>query len=176
MAPLSFRTLSTKMRQALIILSSCNIFIKDCTADKIDYWGNDYLDLVWNMTGTAECCYTDGCNDNRKKKPTTTTTTTTTTVTTTATTTTKQVTESSDDSQDKDNIEDEDCSTCDNIKYSVCASDPGRIDIENIGSVAISRPQNSPCLCFQGFLPLYERQNLVKCVDPIKKTSSVMGR
>ena len=157
----------------------CNLFLKDCTADKIDYWGNDYLDLVWNMTGTAECCYTDGCNDNREEKPTTLTTTTT---DTTTATTSHEVTESSEDSQDKDIIEDEDiifsvdCSPCENIQWSVCASDPGRKNIQNIGSVAIIRPQKSPCSCIPGFLPLYERQNLVKCVDPIIKTSSLMGR
>ena len=152
----------------------CNL-LKDCTADKIDYWGNDYLDLVWNMTGTAECCYSDGCNDNREDKPTTLTTTT-------DTTTSHELTESSEDSQDKDIIEDEDtifsvdCSPCDKIQWSVCASDPGRKNIVNIGSVAIIRPQNSPCSCFPGFLPLYERQTLIKCVDPIIKTSSLMGR
>ena len=128
------------------------------------------------MTGTAECCYTDGCNDNRKEKPTTVTT-----VTTTATTS-HQPTDESEDIQDKENIEDTnsnfkvDCSQCEKILWSVCASDPSRKNILNIGSVAVSRPQNSPCFCFPGFLPLYERQNLVKCVDPIIKTSTLMGR
>ena len=82
--------------------------MKDCTADKIDYWGNDYLDLVWNMTGTAECCYTDGCNDNRKEKPTT--------LTTTTATTSHEVTESSEDSQDKDITEDAVATKDDNSK------------------------------------------------------------
>ena len=181
MVPLYFKTLSTRMRHAIqffnFVKTKGNIYLKDCTADKIDYWGNDYLDLVWNMTGTAECCYTDGCNDNRKEKPATVTTTTATTDTTSL-----EVTESSEDSQDKDITEDEDniftvdCSPCENIQWSVCASDPGRKNIANIGSVAIIRPQNSPCSCVPGFLPLYERQSLVKCVDPIIKTSSVMGR
>ena len=26
---------------------------------------------MWNMTGKAECCYTDGCNDNRNIATTT---------------------------------------------------------------------------------------------------------
>ena len=155
-----------------------NIFLKDCTAEKIDYWGHDYLDLVWNMTGTAECCYSDGCNDNRKEKPTTVTTVTTVTTMTTS----HEATEGSDDIQDMENFEDTnsiikvDCSQCEKILWSVCASDPSRKNIQNIGSVAVSRPQNSPCSCLPGFLPLYERQNLAKCVDPIIKTSSLMGR
>ena len=24
---------------------------EDCTADKLKYWGTDYLDIVWNTTG-----------------------------------------------------------------------------------------------------------------------------
>ena len=74
------------------------------------------------MTGTAECCYTDGCNDNREEKPTTLALTTTDT-TTTGTTTSHEVTESSEDSQDKDIIEDEDtifsvdCSQCQDIQH-----------------------------------------------------------
>ena len=36
------------------------------------YWGTDYLPIVWNMTGTAECCSEDECNDTREKKNTTT--------------------------------------------------------------------------------------------------------
>ena len=32
---------------------------------------------MWNMTGRAECCYTDGCNDNRNIATTTTPATTT---------------------------------------------------------------------------------------------------
>ena len=159
-------------------------YLKDCTADKIDYWGTDYLNLVWNMTGTAECCYTDGCNDNREEKPTTATSDTTTSVTHTTAPLTSSQAESIEDSQDKDNIEEGDddlnfpvdCSLCDNIMWSVCVSDPSRKNIQNIGSVAVSRPQNSLCSCMPGFLPLYMRQILVKCVDPIIKTSSVMGR
>ena len=127
----------------------CNLFLKDCTADKIDYWGNDYLDLVWNMTGTAECCYTDGCNDNREEKPTTLTTTLTTT------TTSHEVTESSEDSQDKDIIEDEDtifsvdCSQCQDIQHqwSNCPSDPGRKNIRINCIKTAPAPALQDCAC-----------------------------
>ena len=55
--------------------------------DRLQYWGEDYLDLVYNMTGTAECCYEDGCNDNRETTATATTTATTATMTITQATT-----------------------------------------------------------------------------------------
>ena len=48
--------------------NSSHLSAQDCTADQLDYWGSTYLDLVWKMTGTAECCYSDGCNDNRVKE------------------------------------------------------------------------------------------------------------
>ena len=38
---------------------------EDCSAAKLEYWGGEYLELVWNMTGTADCCYEEACNDNR---------------------------------------------------------------------------------------------------------------
>ena len=49
-------------------MKALQLFNQDCTANQLEYWGSTYLDLVWNMTGTAECCYSDGCNDNRVKE------------------------------------------------------------------------------------------------------------
>merc|ERR1719234_274647 len=60
-----------------VVLSNFVMEDEECSADRLDYWGTQYLPLVWNMTGTAECCSEDDCNDTREKKDTTTEDTTT---------------------------------------------------------------------------------------------------
>merc|ERR1719234_1144360 len=55
-----------------VVLSNFVMEDEECSADRLDYWGTQYLPLVWNMTGTAECCSEDDCNDTREKKDTTT--------------------------------------------------------------------------------------------------------
>ena len=29
---------------------------EECSASRLAYWGREYLPIVWNMTGVAECC------------------------------------------------------------------------------------------------------------------------
>merc|ERR1719234_577117 len=55
-----------------VVLSNFVMEDEECSADRLNYWGTQYLPLVWNMTGTAECCSEDDCNDTREKKDTTT--------------------------------------------------------------------------------------------------------
>ena len=143
------------------VLNSVELCVKDCSADKLRYWGGEYLKLVWNMTGEAECCYSDGCNDNREEKPSTTTTTTTTTSTSTSTSTTTSTTTVTVD-----------CRNCPSVEWSLCNS---LLRNKNIPPHPILT-KSSGCSCLPGFLPIFDEHGLSRCLDPIVKTSSVYAR
>ena len=48
------------------IFKSPDIPIKDeeCGADRLDYWGNQYLDIVWNSTGFTMALILDGYSEH----------------------------------------------------------------------------------------------------------------
>ena len=145
--------------------------MQDCSADKLEYWGGEYLDLVWNMTGTAECCYEDDCNDNRD---TTTTETLTTTMETVETTTSLSVEQTTTTSIINEELS-IDCRNCE-VKWSVCDYLKSHTEVSQDLVKLIRSDSSQSCSCLPGFLPLFSEKGLVKCVDPIVQTSSLFSR
>ena len=172
-----------------VVLQNFVMADEDCTEDRLEFWGKKYLDIVWNTTGTAECCYEDGCNDDR---PSTTQLVTTASAESASTSvvisTTVEESSSSLTSPDpsftttieENNDDDLDCDLCQDIQYSECINDEiGEFRIEGFGEMIKKMARvntNVKCSCKTGFLPLYSDRFLVKCVDPIVKTSGIYGR
>ena len=177
-----------------VVLQNFVMAEDDCTEDRLEFWGKKYLDIVWNSTGTAECCYEDGCNDNRPN--------TTTVVTTPSTSPTFQETSrvhptslqpitnteeytaneetKATDSIDEVKNEKSQCDQCKDIEYSECIDDKiGVFRLQGFGEMVKKMARinrHLKCSCKTGFLPLYTNGVLEKCVDPIIKTSGIYGR
>ena len=170
---------------------------EDCTEDRLEFWGKKYLDIVWNTTGIAECCYDDGCNDNRESTTqseatsriaTTSGVNQDTTVETTRDTTQETALDAAlsvtpyapvkTTLHHKDSENGIECDHCKDIQFSECLS-PEHTEWKSFAEMIkkIAKVNtNEKCSCKAGFLPLYTEKILRKCVDPIVKTSCIYGR
>ena len=51
-----------------------------------------------------------------------------------------------------------------------------RLDFADMIEKMTKDPENKVCNCAEGYIPIYEQDQLVKCHDPIIKTATIGGR
>ena len=166
-----------------VVLSNFVMEDEECSASRLEYWGQQYLPIVWNSTGTAECCTEDGCNDDRQN----TTTASLAPSTTKDATTVMDTTTTSEDTVTTlepvaAHLAEVDCTECRTLEHSQCLALPRLGEREDFQEMvrrvaAQSRAGGAgQCVCREGFLALRKAGRLVRCVDPILQTAALGGR
>jgi hypothetical protein len=113
-----------------VVLSNFVMEDEECSADRLAYWGREYLPLVWNSTGRADCCTEDGCNDAREPSATSTASAD---YSTTLQTEEQGETTVAEEGRGEELV---DCTECDAVEHSECLGSWRRATfLESVGGI-----------------------------------------